>query len=200
MEQKTVKKNKLVYGIGRNDFESSVNVKGVAIKSYQVWQDMLKRCYSDKYKDKNPTYKNCKVCEEWLSFSTFNKWFEENYPKHLVDKVDRIELDKDLLVEGNKVYSPETCVFLPKRINSFMTNKQSNNTSGRIGVCFHKSTKKWLVNINDFEETKRKHIGLFSDLEEASEAYQVARAEQAEKAKAWLRELGYAENIVEKIR
>ena len=194
------KKEKLVFGVGVNDYECKIYEKGRAIKAYSVWKEMLRRCYSDKCQAKNPTYIGCRVADEWLSFSKFNKWYNENYPKHLEDKVSRLDLDKDLLVEGNKVYSPETCVFLPHRVNAFLTNKHSSNTSGCTGVDYRKREKKWRARIQDFEIGERKSLGYFTDIEDASEAYQRARAEQCEKAKAWLRELGYAEHIVEKVR
>lgn len=135
------KKNKLVYGVGVNDYEGRVKINGKMIKSYNTWKNMLERCYDDKLLKKYPTYTDCTVCEEWLYFSNFKKWFDEHYRWDLDEKGLRPCLDKDLLVKGNKIYSPDTCIFLPNSVNSFLANKQSRNTSGYIGVTWCKKTQ-----------------------------------------------------------
>ena len=78
--------------------------------SYYKWKNMIQRCYDKKvHKKYKPEYKDKSVCEEWLNYSNFKIWFDEHY---VPCKNNQIDLDKDLLVQGNKVYSPETCVFL----------------------------------------------------------------------------------------
>lgn len=78
--------------------------------SYYKWKNMVQRCYDKKvHKKYKPEYKDKSVCEEWLNYSNFKIWFDEHY---VPCKNNQIDLDKDLLVQGNKVYSPETCVFL----------------------------------------------------------------------------------------
>lgn len=78
--------------------------------SYYKWKNMVQRCYDKKvHKKYKPEYKDKSVCEEWLNYSNFRIWFDEHY---VPCKNNQIDLDKDLLVQGNKVYSPETCVFL----------------------------------------------------------------------------------------
>lgn len=99
---------KPVYGVGIND--SKVNTR--QSKAYIVWKAMLARCYSENTLKKNQAYKGCSVCEEWLVFSNFKKWFDENYHENA-------QLDKDILCQGNKVYSPNTCCFVPQEINKF---------------------------------------------------------------------------------
>lgn len=115
---------KLVLGVGINDASYPVipmiKVDGVWKKSkdrcpfYQVWQAMLTRCYSKKHQDKYPSYIGVTVCEEWLTFSNFKAWMEKQ------DWKDKF-LDKDLLYEGNKIYSPENCMFVDRRINNFLS-------------------------------------------------------------------------------
>lgn len=105
--------NKLVYGVGVNDYDGPVTENGKNIKSYATWTNMIARCHSSKSLSRNQTYIRCSVCEEWLLFSNFKKWFDENY-------VEGFELDKDILVEGNKVYSPEFCRFVPHYLNSLL--------------------------------------------------------------------------------
>lgn len=138
-------------------------------KAYKTWQSMLGRCYDSSYLEKNQTYKSATVCDEWLNLQVFGKWFEQNY-------VEGFELDKDLLKEGSKLYSPDTCIFIPKNLNSFLANKMSNNTSGHTGVTWHTHNKKWVARI--LTEDKRKLLGYFTNIEEASEAYKKARKEE----------------------
>lgn len=105
----------------------------------------------------------------------------------------KFELDKDLLSCDNKIYSPETCIFLP--------NKKSNNTSGFTGVSFDKPSRKYRARIYDFHTGKLKYVGIFTLAEDGGNAYRLAREKEAEKAKEWMRNLGlYSEEIVQKIK
>lgn len=81
---------------------------GVKAASYTKWLSMMYRCYDDKYHKQYPTYQSCEVCEEWQNYQNFAAWCHENYPEGFAD----LHLDKDILVDGNKVYSPETCIFV----------------------------------------------------------------------------------------
>ncbi len=118
--------NKLVYCVGTNDadyvvrqFETIVvdgkqQQKRVRMCSfYRAWSGMLRRGYSAQYKEKHPTYKDVTVCKEWHLFSNFKKWMEEQPWEGMC-------LDKDLLVKGNKEYSPSTCAFVPNRVNTLL--------------------------------------------------------------------------------
>lgn len=194
------KKNKLVYGVSVNDYDGRVKINGKMIKSYNTWKNMLERCYDDKLLKKYPTYTGCTVCEEWLYFSNFKKWFDEHYRWDLDEKGLRPCLDKDLLVKGNKIYSHDTCIFLPNSVNSFLANKQSRNTSGYIGVTWCKKHSKWEAQITDFNNGKNKFLGYFIDILDAHFSYVKARKIQCEKVKEYLRSLGYKEDVVSKIR
>lgn len=90
------------------------------LKKYTTWSAMFQRCYDNKYQEKQPTYKGCSVAEEWHNFQNFAKWYEENY-------VEGFHLDKDILVKGNKIYSPETCCFVPREINVFLQKRHKNS-------------------------------------------------------------------------
>lgn len=190
-----------VYGVGYlgvGDYKS--NAEGRNAAEYEVWNKMLQRCYSEKYQKRHPTYIGTTVCNEWLNFQNFAKWYNENYPK--IESIN-FQLDKDLLQGNveNKIYSPETCVFLPKSVNSFLANKKSDNSSGCPGVSWHKTGKKWGASINLFGERKQKHLGIYSDIELASKSYQCARELEAEKVKDYLRSLNYLpENIIQLIK
>ena len=108
------KRKRKICGIGINDYSGRVIIDNKAILSYQTWKDMIIRCYGNK---KNG-YKDCKVCDEWLKFSNFKRWFDENY-------IEGYVLDKDIINFGNKEYSPKNCIFVPKDINIvFKTSKE----------------------------------------------------------------------------
>ena len=111
--------NKLIYGVGicnKGKYNASINRKHT--KCYTVWFAMLQRCYSDKYHEKHPTYIDCQVYKDWLYFQSFAKWYHENYYEIIGQKM---ALDKDILCKGNKIYSPETCIFVPQSINLLFT-------------------------------------------------------------------------------
>lgn len=95
-------------GIGYSGMKMNTEMRHSV--SYYKWKNMVQRCYDKKlHKKYKPEYKDKSVCEEWLNYSNFRIWFDEHY---VPCKNNQIDLDKDLLVQGNKVYSPETCVFL----------------------------------------------------------------------------------------
>ena len=96
-----------VYGfgfIGVGSYNSASGKSGRHNAIYKTWSSMLKRCYSGKYK----TYSDCSVCDDWQNFQNFAKWYEENYPIGSV----KYDLDKDIKIDGNRVYSPNTCLFV----------------------------------------------------------------------------------------
>lgn len=135
---------------------------------YNTWNNMLKRCYDKKYQKKQPTYIGCSACEEWHNFQNFAKWYEENY----YDIDDEIMcLDKDILIKGNKIYSPETCVFVPKIINSLFTKRQNKRGLLPIGVTYYKNNKKYRAQCCHLEKGKDRYLGLYNTPEEAFEVY-----------------------------
>ncbi len=145
----------LLYGVGVND---CIDAKSSV--AYKYWNGMLRRCYSAKKHKKWPSYEGCSVCTEWHYFSNFKKWFDENY-------VDGYALDKDIIAKGNRIYSPETCCFVPARINNIILNRKIDRGEYPIGV-----TKKWSkyyahVSIG----SKSIRIGAFASVKEAFDAY-----------------------------
>ena len=133
-------------------------------KSYQHWRGMLTRCYG--VGTNISAYKDCYVCDEWLVFSNFNSWFNEHY-------VEGWHLDKDILVKGNKVYSPNTCCFVPKEINSMFSRKNKGKNGLPNGVHLNDSKKKFISLIS--VGGKQKHLGTFESIEEAFNTYKQAK-------------------------
>ena len=116
-----------------------VKEDGKVTRVYQTWHDMLKRCYDEKNRGKrNSTYIDCKVSEEWHNFQNFAKWYYNNY---YTVKNETMNLDKDILVKGNKIYSPETCVFVPNTINLLFIKRDSKRGESAIGTHHLKNGK-----------------------------------------------------------
>lgn len=116
-----------------------VSYKNKATKEYRAWQGMLVRCFSENYKTKKPTYKDVSCCEEWLNFETFLTWVksQENY-SYFQNNKSNWQLDKDILIKGNKVYSPETCSIVPLRVNTLFVKSDSLRGIYPIGVTYEK--------------------------------------------------------------
>lgn len=105
-----------VYGVGiLGDIGTSY--RGKRRLSYTFWTRMLKRCYCEKYHKVHPTYRDCEVCEEWQYYPNFHQWFEENH-------IRGYDLDKDIKIDGNRVYSPETCLFVTREENTRKSNEK----------------------------------------------------------------------------
>jgi len=161
--------NGLIYGVGVNDADYSVSRSNELPKSggkrcrklewecpfYVRWKSMLTRCYSKTYQKVYTTYKECYVCEEWLTFSNFKVWME-------TQDWEGKELDKDLLGNG-KVYSPETCCFLNRKLNAVL--RKASGVSVKKGY----KNKKYVSQIS--MAGKRIHLGYFYSEDEAKKVY-----------------------------
>ena len=173
-----------VYGIGYMGIGKfkSTDENGKITKCHNTWKNMHERCYNPKYHEKRPTYENCTVCEEWHNYQAFAKWDNENYYE-VGD--ERMALDKDILKKGNKVYSPETCVYVPQSINSLFTKR--DNERGDLPIGVSKNGNKFQARLSK-GNGKPIHLGLYDTPEEAFQAYKQAKEqfikEVAEKYKS----------------
>ena len=171
-----------VFGVGVVGTKYQISVNGVKTKEYVLWCDMLKRCYSNDFKKKRPTYEGCEVSENFKSYEYFYKWCH----KQIGFGVEGWQLDKDLLIKGNKVYSESTCVFLPQEINSLLIKRTSLRGKCLIGVYWHKKGKAFASMVSK-NKGGREYLGLFNTELEAFKAYKTAKEsfvkEQAEKRK-----------------
>ena len=134
-KQKIKQTDKLVYDKGMNDLEDPIRKDGKSLKFYNIWKSMLQRCYSEKSLSKHRTYRGCTVCPNWLSLSNFKEWFEANYR-------DGMELDKDILIPSNKIYSSDTCRFVPHYINSLLCDSGAARGELPLGVTALKPNPK----------------------------------------------------------
>lgn len=156
---------RLVYGVGFNDGKYPAKINGKKTKEYRKWHSMLERCYCEKSLKKYPTYIGCTVSENFKSYSYFYEWCQNQ----IGFGVDGFELDKDLLIKGNKTYSEELCVFIPRSVNVFFTKSNRNRGNYPIGVLLNKASGKFIseLKING----KKKHLGLFDNCIDAFKAY-----------------------------
>lgn len=152
-----------VCGIGIVGLEKT-RMNGKQIKSYDHWRRMITRCYSEKNLERSPTYKDCTVCEEWLFYPNFKKWYDENYYEI---EGQKMALDKDILVKSNKIYSPETCIFVPNNINNLFVKNNVNRGDLPIGVIFIKENS-FRASCNDkFSRKTATHLGYYKTPEDA---------------------------------
>jgi hypothetical protein len=158
MGKKTIEKG--VYTKGKYTFGK----KGKPTKEYSVWLSMLTRCYSKRFLESNTTYAGCEVCDEWLDFQNFAEWFNENY-------IEGYQLDKDLIVKGNKLYSPETCCFVPQEINLLLVNRKNHRGKYPIGV----SRDKTKMSAHIVIKAKQCYLGNYDTAEEAFNVYKKAK-------------------------
>lgn len=136
---------------------------------YEVWHGILFRANDPRWTAKFPTYIGTTVCDEWKDFKTFAKWYDENR----YDIGEKLDIDKDLMVDGNKRYSPETCLILPHKINVFLAKTGVKRTKNDLPDGVHISGRKYQV-MTKFNR-KFIHIGMFSDPVTAGIAYKVAK-------------------------
>ena len=126
-----------VFNIGyMGDGKYKSRIKGKTNIFYSKWVNMLHRCYGDKIKN-NTSYIECTVCKEWHNYQNFAEWCEENY--YEINN-EQLELDKDILYKRNKIYSPETCVFVPHNINCLFI--KCNTTRGEYPIGIHYDSKR----------------------------------------------------------
>ena len=162
--------SKLVLGVGFNDKSRPTKVDGKIVKEYDLWHSMLNRCFSEKYQTRQPTYKGCSVSSNFLNYSFFYDWCQEQIGFGNVDENGRSWcLDKDLLFVGNKTYSETACVFVPQEINLFFTDRGNDRGEYPLGVCFDKANGKFKAKCT--VNGKRQHLGYFNTPKEAFAVY-----------------------------
>ena len=155
---------------GVNDRKYPTRVDGVQVKSYGAWKNMLKRCYNFDFQKKYPTYIGCSTSDNFFNYSYFHEWCldQVGYDKK------GYHLDKDILTKGNKVYSEDTCVFVPNSLNQFLVSRVNFRGDNPLGVVFSKKRNLYHARVND-GFGKLKHIGYFENKIDAFNAYSVEK-------------------------
>lgn len=163
--------DKSLYGIGylgEGKYKTKINNKFTP--QYNRWVNMMTRCYNKKTHMVQPTYAECLVDPIWHNFQKFAEWYDKNY--YEVDN-ETMCLDKDILIKGNKIYSPENCIFVPERINSLFLKCDKRRGNLPIGITLHKRKIKkdnYMVQMQN-NNGKPIFIGVFDTTEEAFIAY-----------------------------
>jgi hypothetical protein len=140
-----------VYGAGIVGLAEKYDKNLKPLIAYKRWTDMIERCYSERCKTKQPAYRDVTCCEEWLFYPNFKKWYEENYYEI---EGQRMQLDKDILHKGNKIYSPENCIIVPQCINNLLLKREKCRGNLPLGVTYNKNTNKYSVYLNYNNDNK----------------------------------------------
>lgn len=177
-------KYKLIYGVGKNDSDTPVcrhiNLGGGKFKRtwmcpiYITWRNMLMRCYSPECQEQHPTYIGCSVIDDWLSFSSFRGWMEDQFWQNK-------DIDKDVLFPGNKIYGPEYCVFIDSRLNSFLTDRGRGRGDYPIGASWEEESRKFKASCSNPFSGRLENLGRYSSPEAAHEAWRRRKHEHAER-------------------
>ena len=172
-----------VYGVGITGTKYPSRVNGVLTKEYDLWTGMLRRCYSDALKKKYPTYIDCEVSDKFKSYEYFYEWCHKQIGFNSKDW----QLDKDLLVKGSKVYSEDSCVFIPQEVNNVLVRRTASRGEYLIGVYWNKTANAFVAQVNN-NKGKSENLGYFKTEIEAFNSYKTAKEsfikEQANKFKS----------------
>lgn len=156
--------DRTVYGVGYIGvgIYKPMKNKDVIETRYNDWRNMLGRCYSEDEREYD-VYHHCKVDERWHNYQNFSQWFEEN--KYPIEN-ERLQVDKDILIPCNTIYSPETCLLVPNRINALFINKPNKrglpNGITKVGL-------KYSAKYNNL------NLGTYYTVEEAFDVYAKAK-------------------------
>lgn len=160
---------KLILGVATNSGgHYKTEIDGKTPKSYNTWKSMLRRVYCPKLHVVRPTYIGCSVAEEWLEYQNFAEWFENHEYSNC-----GYQLDKDLLIPGNKIYAPDLCVFVPLQLNNLLLDSKATRGQYKQGVSFYKNTNKFMAQIKI--DGKNNNLGYFDTELEAYFAYKKAK-------------------------
>lgn len=160
----------IVYGVGFVGVgPHAASVKRTLTREYKVWIGMFQRAYDEKLHKKHPSYKDVSVCEEWHNFQTFAEWMKKQANAHK----DGFHLDKDLMILGNRIYSPDACSFVPALINSIITDCHRSRGHLPVGVVYKARDRKFYAQMNI--EGVMRHIGSYDTPEKAFLAYKSRR-------------------------
>lgn len=178
---KTFKAERLRSGDFKNPYDKTIlgvgyigvgkyqaRLKGELTEAYVVWASAMCRCYNTRYQKTKPTYKGFSLKEDWHNFQVFAEWY---YSQNFCGL--GYELDKDLIIKGNKIYGDETCCLVPREVNLLITGNQRNRGIYPQGVCIDKRNLKYRSRLS--KKGKEVYLGDFNTPEEAFYAYKEAK-------------------------
>lgn len=163
-----------VYGVGMIGVKYPRSVKCKNIREYDIWNNILERSYSPKYKKRQPSYTEVSCCKEWLSYENFYEWLhsQPNFDKW--SSGERWAIDKDILKKGNKIYCPDNCCLVPQSVNCLFLKREAERGDLPIGV--KKNGKLFeATSSNPLAGRKIEKLGKYETIEEAFQAYKKYR-------------------------
>lgn len=151
---------------------------------YTKWHNMIRRCYSNAYHVKQPTYKDCTVSENFKHYEYFYEWCQDQ----IGFGNENWHLDKDLLVKGNRIYSEDVCIFLPQELNTLILNNPLSRGNLPVGVNVCHNREVYVSSIGLYGN--KRTIGYYNTPEEAFYAYKEAKEDHIkEQALKWKDEI-----------
>lgn len=164
---------KSVYGVGMIGTKYPMSSNGKNTKEYDLWKNMLRRSFSEKEKNRAPCYKEATCCEEWFLFENFYEWLhsQENFNKLYNGR--RWAVDKDILIKGNKLYSPDMCCLVPQNVNCLLLKREALRGDLPLGV--KRTGNKFEAMCGNPFTGKTEHLGKFETPEEAFYVYKSCR-------------------------
>ncbi len=180
-----MKDSKLICGVGINDKTRPSSINGKITKEYNLWLNMLHRCYDPKKHARSPTYVGCSVSDNFKNYSYFYDWCHNQTGFGNFDEDGRDwHLDKDILIRDNKIYSEDNCVFVPCKINMLLVKRDSARGPYPIGVTYSKKNRKFLAHCTNYSGVKES-IGCFSKEIDAFLAYKTFKENVLKLAALW---------------
>jgi len=167
---------KLVFGVGVNDLDRDVtwkiDGKKFVCPVYRTWQNMLGRSYDPEFHKRHPSYIDCSVIDGWIHLSAFEKWM-------LTQDWEGKQLDKDILVPGNKIYSPDTCAFVDGFVNRFVCDSAATRGEWPIGARWNKRDKAFQAEIRNPFTNRKEGLGYYDNPQDAHLAWKKRKHELA---------------------
>ena len=157
-----------VYNVGIIDIKYPAYFEGKMLLEYQIWHDMLRRCYDQNWQIRHPSYEGCLTSKNFAYYPFFYEWCNDQIGFGNLDW----QLDKDLLVKGNKVYSEDTCIFIPREINVALTHNRTQESIYPTGVNLYRSGR---FQSQIMMYGKKRYLGYFDTPEEAFLAYKQSK-------------------------
>ena len=177
------------FGIVGNKYPTHKENGKTYRREYLIWTNMIKRCYDEAHRYKNPAYINCECDLRWQKYEDFYEWLHSQPNYDILDQINDLALDKDILIKGNRIYGPDECCLVTQNLNNIMLKSDAIRGDFPIGVHYHKVNNKYVAQCGG----KRKHsyLGSFPTVEEAFDTYKQFKEKEIKKLAQTEYELGH---------
>ena len=160
-----------ICGVGITGSKYPVSINKKHLKEYKTWTDMIYRCFDENKKKRHPRYKDVTCCDKWLNYENFYEWLhsQENFEQWL--NGERWNLDKDILIKGNKIYSSEACCLVPQSVNILFI--KNNKQRGDLPIGVSRSNNKFKSEYH--ASNCHVYLGVYETVEDAFLKYKNAK-------------------------